>query len=575
MNIIDKIIAVVSPEWAVSRCMARATLSQIEGLAGGKSGYDAGRLSRLTQGRLGSQVKEHAIPTGQIDRLRWQSWQLYRNNTYARKIVRNLESKVIGAGMLPESLASNDDGSANVQFRQRAKQLWLAIQNGFDVRGVPGQGGLTFPGLQRLALRATILSGEALYRIVPISASEQERRGLPIARTLQMIDAARLAEATGASQSAMAAGNTLYRGIELDPEGNRVAYHITSYRPGESSPDFTQVDRVTVNRIGHLFVEEDIDQLRGVPWFASALLSIRDTGDLQYNVLKSSAMAACVVLGYRKPTGANRFGLNPSTEHSATSADGTDITDSDGNAITKIQPGMFVNLGRDGELQGFSPNQPMMNAEAFVQHMLRGTAAAFPGVKGSSVTGDYRNSSFSSERSADNDTWPEIQGLQEWFATSFCQPIYEAVVRDAVMSGWFDGIVSAEEFASSPQRYLAARWQGPVCQSINPVDDINAASMAIKCGLSSPQMECAKRNINWLEVMGQAAEFYESAKATGLPQEWVNNVLGVDSQDVIANTMAKTADAKASPQANVETQDTEDAEDAQDVQDAEEVASED
>ena len=38
------------------------------------------------------------------------------------------------------------------------------------------------------------------------------------------------------------------------------------------------------------------------------------------------------------------------------------------------------------------------NAEAWIQHMLRSTAAGTPGTKSSTVTGDFRRSSFSSER---------------------------------------------------------------------------------------------------------------------------------------------------------------------------------
>jgi len=538
MNILDRVISVFSPSWAVSRLTARATLQQMEGFTNYKTGYDAGKVNINTKGRLGSETKEHAIPLMEIARLRWQSWGLWRNNPYAKKIVRSIQSKVIGKGMVPESLAINADGSPNVEFRERSKRLWESIQSGFDSRGMPGRGGLTMSGLQKLALRATILSGEVLHRLVPIDPSAQLLRDLPIPFVLQTIDAARLADANHPAVGSIPDGHTIYRGIELDAEGNRVAYWINSYTPGFVTPNFGTAVRIPAEQIGHLFIEEDIDQLRGVPWFAAALLQSRDTGDLQYNVLKASAMAACVVMGYRKPTGAQRFGLNGSTENNTVSADGTDLTDEDGNAITKIQPGMFINLGKDGEIEGFSPNQPNTNAEAFIQHMLRGTAAAFPGVKGTTLTGDYRNSSFSSERSGDNDTWPEVEDVQDWFATSFCQPIYEAVIRAGILSGYFAGIVTAEEFQAEPGRFTAAKWQGPVSRSINPTDDVNAAGLRMKFGLSSLQMECASLNINWMDVLNHIAELYEQAEAKGIPEEVINNILGVTSQDVIAQTLA-------------------------------------
>jgi lambda family phage portal protein len=545
MNVIDSAIGFVSPAWAARRLQARATLKQIQSFVGGKQGYNAGILNRLTKGRVAAQTKEHALPHDQFQMLVSQSWDLFRNNSYARKIVRSLESKVIGQGLMPESLAVRTDDSPHVEFRKRALKLWQQIQCGFDLRGMPGKGGQTFAGLQRLALRSTILSGESLYRLAMLQPADQIARDVPVPLALQLIDASRLAENTDVPSSEIPDGHQLYRGIQLDVAGLRVAYWINSVRPGDSHPAFRTAKKRSASEIGHLFVEEDIDQYRGTPWFAPAILQMRDTGDLQYNVLKASAMAACIVLGYRKPTGVNRFGLNQQTETVSGSADGTDLTDEDGNAITKIQPGMFVNLGKDGELQGFTPQQPHLNAEMFIQHMLRGTAAGFPGVKSSTVTGDYRNSSFSSERSADNDIWPEVHAVQDWFASSFCQPIYEAVIRAAVLSGYFDGVLSASEFAANPSRYLAAKWQGPVAQSINPVDDVKAASGRVKHGLSSFQMECAKVNVSWIDVLNDIAELYQTAESKQLPPEVINNILGIGPEDVTAQVAVQQADSES------------------------------
>jgi len=164
--------------------------------------------------------------------------------------------------------------------------------------------------------------------------------------------------------------------------------------------------------------------------------------------------------------------------------------------------------------------------------MLRGVTAGLPGVKSSTVIGDYRNSSFSSEKSADNDIWPEVMALQDWFASGFCQPIYEAVVKAAALSGYFGESFDVSDFQSNPSRYLDAKWQGPVSQSINPEKDVNAAALRMQHGLSSPQMECARVNVNWIDVLNDVADFYQTAAEKGIPAEVVNNVFSVDAQDV-------------------------------------------
>jgi lambda family phage portal protein len=543
MKIIDTIVGLF-------RSSARATMAQVNALVGTTTGpYAAANTSRLN--RLMKVVqKENEVSGTRLDVLRAQSWDLYRDNPSCRKIVRSLESKVIGKGMHPESLATNSDGTPNTGFRELSMTLWESLQSGFDSRGMPGKGGLTMGCQQRLALRSAILSGDTLYRIKPISQMEQERRNLPVAIVLQLVDSCRLASDSEIESGTIEQGNFLFRGIEYNANSERVAYWIKNVSIAESAVTSAKATRIAVEKMGHLFIEEDIDQSRGVPWFSSAILRARRTDDLEYNVLTASAMASCVVAKYSKPTGAPKLGLNSNTT-------GDDLTDSDGNTVSKIQPGMVVNTGKDGSFDLMSPNQPNMNPEAFVQHLQRGTATAMPGTKGSTVTGDYRNSSFSSERSADNDCWPEIQILQEWFASQYCQPVWETILRTAILEGYFDGVVSMEEFQADPNRFSAAAWQGPVALSINPKDDAAAAAARVRGGLSSLQMECAKVNVNWRDVLNDIAELYETAKEKNIPPEVIANMMGIDPS-VQAAAMAPDPADTLDPADTEDTADTED-----------------
>ena len=194
MNALDRIISWVSPLTALARIEARASLSQVNALLGtAKGAYSAANINRLNWIRP-VVSKENDVPSSRLDVLRSRSWDLYRDNPSCRKIVRSLEAKVIGkGGMHPESQAKHVDGTPHVEFRARAKELWMALQTGFDSRGLPGRGGLTMAGQQKLALRSCILSGDTLYRMKPITQADQRRRELPIAMTLQLVDSCRLA----------------------------------------------------------------------------------------------------------------------------------------------------------------------------------------------------------------------------------------------------------------------------------------------------------------------------------------------------------------------------------------------
>lgn len=516
--LLDRAIGVFAPQWALRRLAARQTTWTLESWgANSPGGYDGGKKNRLTKGWLANNLNENAVPRGQIDQLRANSWDLYRNNPHARKICRSLEAKVIGRGLKPESQAMRSDGTAHVEFREAVNRLWADVLDEFDYRGRPGMGGQHMCGLQRMALRGVILGGEVLFSLKRRSPAYARDSGLTLPLQLQLIHAQRLSDLT---QQAPQGGNEIYQGVELSADGSRAAYWLYERHPAEPMWGVMQPERFPAARIGHLYVADDIDQLRGVPWFAAALMQMRDTADYQYNELKASALAACIVLGYRRASGQTSLGVS--------APENWDLTDGDGNKISYIQPGMLLDLGMNGEIQGFNPARPSTSAEAWINHLIRSTATALPGVKGSTLTGDYRNSSFSSERSADNDAWPEIEGIQDWFAYDFLQPLYQEIIRTAFLTGYFDGIVTNSEFADNEKAFVAANWQGPVALSINPTDDATAAQLRVANGSSSVQRECAKLGTNWRSNLRDAAEFIEQAEALGLPESYISAVFGVE-----------------------------------------------
>lgn len=533
---IDRFIGIFAPAVAARRIHARATMQQMQSYTSGLSGYQAGKINRLTKNWQAGNGNENAQPRADISRLRALSWDLYRNNSQAKKICRSLESKVIGRGLKPQSQAVFADGKPNVSFRTRAHDLWRALHERLDYRGRPGCGGQDFTELSKTALRSVILGGEVLYRFRNESQPADKLPPLSI----QLVHADRLSDIPINAEN----NNVIFYGVELDPNDRRAAYHIWRYHPTDPrvlTATVSDVVRVPAADIGHLYIAEDVDQIRGTPWFSAALLKMRDTSDYEYNELKAAAVAACVVLGYRRSSGQSEFGL--------TTGDSDDMTDADGNKVTHIQPGMIVDLGRNGEMQSFNPARPTSNASEFIAHMLRSQATAVPGMKGSTLTGDFRNASFSSERSADNDVWPELEGLQDWFAGSFCQPIYERVILAAVQSGWFDGVDGFDlaDFQQRKDDYLRCAWQGPVARSINPVDDAEAARKRIQNGISSPQREAALIGRNWQEIVMEIAEYIEFASSHDLPESIVSQTLGIDQQDDPMGTGADAADTDAAP----------------------------
>jgi lambda family phage portal protein len=524
MGFAQRISSFAAAAWAFVRHPVRTSMQQLEAFGNSAiGGYGAGKLNHLTRWLLGSRANENGIPREALQRIRWAARDLWRNNPSARKICRSLEAKVIGRGQRPLPQATQADGTAHEKFRKRAQQLWDRFAGEADYRGKPGYGGQTLTGLMKVALRSLILDGETLYRFRTPSYRDFKRSGNAVPLKLQLIAADRLAEYSVLTDGpgVLKPGNVIFRGIQIDEDGIRQAYWILKANPGDPFQSIAglEADAIPADQIGHLYLSDDVDQYRGVSWFAPVLMKGRDAEDYEYNELKASAIGACAALGIKAPTGTTAISLAPPLD--------SDLSDHDGNPITTLQPGMIFNLGADGDIKTFDPSHPNTNAEAWMNHLLRRIASGVPGVKSSTITGDYRNSSFSSERSADNDAWPEIQGLQDEVAWNLCQPIYERLVIAGIESGWFDGLVTPSEFASRQSDFLGCHWQGPIALSINPTDDAKGAKLRIECGISSLQREAAKVGVTLDDIFAEISDTITKGKAHNLPEDLIRQFLGL------------------------------------------------
>lgn len=489
---------------------ARSLLSQIQAVTGSGSQYAAAKKTRFNFGQFGGRGTENAVSTSDLDSLRWQSWKLFRDNPHARKVVRQLTVKVIGTGMHPQPRVMTPGGAADEAARKAIASLWSRAQACLDVRGRAGAGGLDIAQMQAAALKQVILSGEVLARKVYLNESSRVARRAPVGLAIQLIHGKRLLDQTDA---------TYVRGVQFNGFGERLSYLVNSVHPEDSLGEPKQVP---ARSLIHLYQSEDVDAIRGVPWFAPAIIPMRDVADYTEAEIRSALVAACLSFAYTPGVGQTGLDLP--------SADGGDLVDGAGNPVTDVQPGMILKLTRGGKVDMLNPARPNAAAEAFVASLVRTEASAFPGIKGSTLTQDYRNSSFSSERAADNDLWPEIELVQQWFANHLMQPIYEAFVTQAVAEGRFaPGVIDPTEFAADPDRFLACEWRGPIARSIKPSEDALAARERVRAGISSPQIEAARVGQDWRRIVEDQADFIAQCDAVGLPEDVIAQMLGLDN----------------------------------------------
>ena len=508
-TILDSLVGIFFPKRELERIIYRQHSSQI------KERYlDAGRLDRTTKPWDTKPQAGDEPDLGQIRRSRSRAWHLFRNNQYISKAVRTIVSEVVGTGLIPNPLAVNPNGTENTELRKRIRKLWKIWNKSPSYHGLPGQGGCGWSYLCAQALREVVLSGEVLCRKLILSEEEARTQHRLSRFVVELIESERLAEdysfssASRASQSSRANGTVegnvegkiVFRGIEYSDTGQRLAYWIRDYHPNDLriGLNIFNLRRIPASEIIHLYIPDRPSQNRGITWLAPVLLQARDVSDYQQNELMASAVAACVALAITRLPSATPFGL-------ATPTSG-DVLDVDGNRISRLQPGLALSLNPGESISGFNPLRPVDGVEDFSNHLVRGVATGLPAIKASSLTGDYRRSSFSSERSAENDIWREVNLLQDWFACNFCQPLYEALLEVELMEVY--DFANPEVVANITD----AIWSGPVPKSINPEDDQAASVLSIQSGTSSRQIEAAKSGYDWKMLLEHEKE-YEDARA--------------------------------------------------------------
>lgn len=507
----------------------------------------AGKSNRRT-------AAEFAVPqgvnldAGQVRNARDRSWDLYNNNPHANKATRSIVAQAIGTGMVPQSQATRSNGKPWEQFRVAAEELWAAVSDQLCFEGRPGFGGHDIGSMAQLALNSTVLGGEVFtIKVNAESAKEMadEGRLLPFSLRLCTSD-----QVPDESSNCMAGyrplgENFVWSGIEFTPEWKRAAYWIYRSHPNDNAVyrNYNDLTRVESHRCIHTFMSYLPGMQRGTTWLAPSSNYLADWDEAEENELFSTKVAACPsMMVIRNSAPAAGLGLQPPP--------GATNTTPDGDKVTRMQPGMIF-YGKTGdELKGFNPNRPSSTIDQFGAMILRSAAAGIRCTKPSTMTMNYKESTFAAEKASENDVWREVEQVQEWFAKSWYHPIWRWVIEAGIEIGWFDSISSGgntEAFRAMLRNRIndlcACEWQGPVQKALNPAADENASKIAIATGKSNLKIECATIGLNWRRVMEQRFEELKLAKEMAdtlqMPIEYLLQTIPAQKQTVPADAGGK------------------------------------
>ena len=420
--------------------------------------YEGARVSRLTSDWIANGNSADAEIKGSLSRLRNRSRQLVRDNDYARQAVRAVKNNVIGTGVRLQVQVPMQRGSGRLDHKVND-----AIEMAWRRWGRKGTcntaGRLCFSDIERLAVASMCESGEVFIRMVrrPFGGGQ-----IPFA--LEVIESDLLDdEYTGAST---VAGNEWRMGIEVDRWGRPVQYAFLTSHPGDSPfarPAAPRHQLIPADEILHLYIQERPGQTRGVPWFASAIKRMHHlSGYEEAEVVRARASSS--LMG---------FITSPEGE-----LQGDEIYD--GDRVQNFEPGVFRYLA-----PGESVTVPQLDApdgqfEPFLRAMLRAMASGL-GCSYETISRDFSQTNYSSSRLSlleDRDNW---RALQNYMVENFHQPVYEAWLEMAVLSG----ALPLPNYESNPERYLNVRWMPRGWSWVDPAKEVDAYAAAVRNGFKT------------------------------------------------------------------------------------------
>lgn len=496
VNLLDRAIALVAPRAALSRAQARVALRALDA---------AGRKDRLRSWRA-SAGSANAIIGRDLARARANARDLVRNTPHGARIVDVLVAHVVGTGIT----YAWDTGSERMNRRLAA--AWAEFVERADVTRR-----LDFYGLQALAVRAMVESGESITRLIDV---RRERDGdVPV--RLQVLEGDQIDE----SRDGLVLDRRTRLGVALDEWGGATGYYLHRDHPGESGSLASARDPLFVpaGDLVHLYRVLRPGQVRGLPWMAPAVVPARDLADLQEAVVVKSKIEACFSAFVVNPLDAAGGMLTP--------ADGTGRPE-----IDEIAPGMVAHLPPGADIRFAQPSTTTAFAEVAMQTLMAMAAGA--GVTYDQLTGDLRQANYSSLRAGKIEFRRLVEQIQ-WHVVipAFCEPVRRRFLQRASIAGIVSGDLS---------RYRG-EWVPPANEPIDPLKDLNADILAVRSGRMTPQQFFAGWGQDWRQALAQHSEFWAQADAAGL-------VLDIDPRRV-SQTGTAQPDASADTAGDDDTDD--------------------
>nr|DAU77492.1 MAG TPA: portal protein [Caudoviricetes sp.] len=424
--------------------------------------------------------------------LRKRSRDLFAGGGFARSGPQTLTTSVVGWGIQPKPkidgdfLGMSDEESAEAERNiLREFRLWA------DNKMCDAERQQNFYGLQQLAFLSMLMSGDvfALFGM-------KENKRTPYQTTIRLLEADRICnpDSSGDSESTETdSGGRIIDGVEIDSEGTVIRYHVASRSPiaenDSSDLVWTQIEAFGKDtgypNILHIMTHERPEQRRGVPFVAAEIEQLKQFSRYMNAELAANVVSAMLTCFIKSDEDDGKFGMEDAVNED------DKVTDDD--LQLELAPGAIYNLPPGKSIETVNPLRSNSQFETFVNTCITEIASSM-GIPKEVLVKKYE-SNYTAARAALLDFWKTVRVYRTRFNADFNQPVYEQWLAEAVATGRID----APGFFDDPavrQAWCGCIWTGSSMGHVDPLKEVNAATIRIANNITTQEQEAAEYNGN-------------------------------------------------------------------------------
>lgn len=464
MNWLDRAIGWLWPEAGLRRLRARKAAETV------RLAYEGARTSRRTEGWITTGNSANAEIAQALTKLRERSRDLIRNNPYAARAVAEVVGSAIGTGIIARAR------TPDAELNRLIDRVWADWTDECDADGQ-----LDFYGIQALVARTVFESGECLVRFRQRPASD----GLKVPLQLQVIEPDYLDH----TKTQRTETGYIIQGVEFDLVGRRIYYWLFGQHPGEVVQTGVRGGaslasaRVPAEDVLHIYRKERPGQVRGVPWLAPVIVTLRDLDEYEEAELVRKKIEACFAAFVTQPLGPEGAPIAPASTDAAT-----------GRRIEHFEPGMIEYL-RPGEEITFATPSGSPGYRDYVAAK-QATIATGLQLTYEQLTGDLSRVNYSSYRAGLLSFRNGIESFR-WltFIPMFANPVWRRFIEVAYMAGAIP--------VAGP---VPVEWTPPAFGSVDPYKDALATISRIRTGTLTLRQAIAEQGYDPDAQLAEIAE---------------------------------------------------------------------